>query len=289
MERPALGCRSALQPQRRFRQLHVRRAAPSGSTGPWQVNAANSATAIAFDALEGRQRYPAAIAGFRRFPARVPDQHALADNAQYWLGEAYYVTRDYDRALTAFTRVGQLWPDSRKAPDAALKLGYTQFELKRFAAARSHARGRVQQSLAGFTEAARLAAGSTQEACPPRRERAAGRSCVSGAPEDHRDFPIACRARRTAVGIPTTFVRLTGCPLRCHYCDTAYAFQGGEWWTIDAISSQRVREEGARHVCVTGGEPLAQAALPGSLLAALCDAGFRVSLETSGAIDYTRR
>lgn len=87
-----------------------------------------------------------------------------------------------------------------------------------------------------------------------------------------------------SVGIPTTFVRLTGCPLRCHYCDTAYAFQGGEWWTIEAIVA-RVREEGARHVCVTGGEPLAQPRCQ-ALLAALCDAGFRVSLETSGAIDW---
>jgi len=59
------------------------------------------------------------------------------------------------------------------------------------------------------------------------------------------------------VGIPTVFIRLTGCPLRCQYCDTAYAFHGGEWWQLDAILG-RVRELGASHVCVTGGEPLAQ-------------------------------
>lgn len=87
-----------------------------------------------------------------------------------------------------------------------------------------------------------------------------------------------------SVGLPTTFVRLTGCPLRCQYCDTAYAFHGGQWWSIDAIVA-RVREEGAHHVCVTGGEPLAQPRCP-ALLAALCDAGFRVSLETSGAEDW---
>ena len=59
------------------------------------------------------------------------------------------------------------------------------------------------------------------------------------------------------VGIPTVFVRLTGCPLRCQYCDTAYAFHGGEWWEVPAILA-RVREFGTRYVCVTGGEPLAQ-------------------------------
>ena len=86
-----------------------------------------------------------------------------------------------------------------------------------------------------------------------------------------------------AVGWPTVFVRLTGCPLRCGYCDTAYAFHGGEWWTLDAILEQ-VAGFGARHVCVTGGEPLAQRRCL-ALLQRLCDAGYEVSLETSGAID----
>lgn len=86
-----------------------------------------------------------------------------------------------------------------------------------------------------------------------------------------------------AVGWPTFFIRLTGCPLRCHYCDTAYAFQGGEWRSVDGLIEE-ARTTGARHVCVTGGEPLAQKASL-SLLTALCDAGFIVSLETSGAID----
>lgn len=84
------------------------------------------------------------------------------------------------------------------------------------------------------------------------------------------------------VGIPTVFVRLTGCPLRCQYCDTAYAFHGGEWWDIDAIVS-RVQELGAHYVCVTGGEPLAQKNCL-ELLTRLCDAGRRVSIETSGAM-----
>ena len=88
-----------------------------------------------------------------------------------------------------------------------------------------------------------------------------------------------------SVGWPTVFVRLTGCPLRCGYCDTAYAFHGGEWWTLDAILAE-VQRHGLRHVCVTGGEPLAQRRCL-ALLRRLCDAGFEVSLETSGAIDVS--
>jgi len=84
------------------------------------------------------------------------------------------------------------------------------------------------------------------------------------------------------VGFPTVFVRLTGCPLRCQFCDTAYAFHGGEWRTVDEVLA-KVGEFSPRYVCVTGGEPLAQKnCLP--LLTNLCDAGYRVSLETSGAM-----
>lgn len=87
------------------------------------------------------------------------------------------------------------------------------------------------------------------------------------------------------VGLPTTFIRLTGCPLRCGYCDTAYAFHGGQSHTLDAILAT-VKDFGARHVTVTGGEPLAQRGCL-DLLAALCDAGYDVSLETSGALDIS--
>lgn len=87
------------------------------------------------------------------------------------------------------------------------------------------------------------------------------------------------------VGWPSAFVRLTGCPLRCVYCDTAYAFHGGQRVTIDEVL-EKVAGFGVRHVCVTGGEPLAQPACH-ALLAALCDAGYQVSLETSGALDIS--
>ncbi len=96
---------------------------------------------------------------------------------------------------------------------------------------------------------------------------------------------LSLQGESTSVGYPTVFVRLTGCPLRCGYCDTEYAFQGGEWMTLEAIMD-RIGSYQTRHVTVTGGEPLAQkACLP--LLSRLCDAGYRVSLETSGALDVS--
>ncbi len=84
-------------------------------------------------------------------------------------------------------------------------------------------------------------------------------------------------------GLPTVFIRLTGCPLRCTYCDSEYAFYGGEWMHFDDILSE-VRRHETPYVCVTGGEPLAQKRCA-ELLTLLCDEGFRVSLETSGAVD----
>lgn len=88
-----------------------------------------------------------------------------------------------------------------------------------------------------------------------------------------------------AIGWRTVFVRLTGCPLRCVWCDTEYAFHGGQWHDIDAIVAE-VASHGAHHVCVTGGEPLAQKRCL-ILLRKLCDAGYEVSLETSGALDIS--
>lgn len=87
------------------------------------------------------------------------------------------------------------------------------------------------------------------------------------------------------VGLPTTFIRLTGCPLRCGYCDTEYAFHGGETRSIDAILHE-VEKLGAQYINVTGGEPLAQKRVH-ELMKKLCDAGYHVSLETSGALDVS--
>jgi 7-carboxy-7-deazaguanine synthase len=87
----------------------------------------------------------------------------------------------------------------------------------------------------------------------------------------------------TTVGLPTVFIRTTGCPLRCQYCDTAYAFHGGERMSLDDIL-QRVQQLHGLYVCVTGGEPLAQPTTL-ALMTRLCDAGYHVSIETSGAMD----
>lgn len=87
------------------------------------------------------------------------------------------------------------------------------------------------------------------------------------------------------VGLPTVFIRLTGCPLRCTWCDTTYSFTGGSAWEIADILAEVARHP-TRHICVTGGEPLAQKECP-ALLQALCDAGYDVCLETSGALDIS--
>lgn len=96
---------------------------------------------------------------------------------------------------------------------------------------------------------------------------------------------LSLQGEARSVGWPTVFVRLTGCPLRCGYCDTEYAFKGGESMSQEQVLA-KVAELGVKHVCVTGGEPLAQkACLP--LLKALADADYEVSLETSGALDVS--
>lgn len=97
---------------------------------------------------------------------------------------------------------------------------------------------------------------------------------------------FSLQGETNTVGLPTVFVRLTGCPLRCQYCDTAYAFQGGNWFEIDAILTE-VKKYNAKYVTVTGGEPLAQKACL-ALLQRLCDEGYQVSLETSGALSVAQ-
>ncbi len=94
---------------------------------------------------------------------------------------------------------------------------------------------------------------------------------------------FSLQGEASRVGLPSVFIRLTGCPLRCGYCDTEYAFQGGEWLSVGDLLA-RTRGYPTRHVTVSGGEPLAQRGCL-DLLVTLCDAGFDVSLETSGALD----
>ena len=96
---------------------------------------------------------------------------------------------------------------------------------------------------------------------------------------------VSLQGEARTAGWPTLFIRLTGCPLRCVYCDSEYAFYGGEWRDIDDLVDE-AKQSGVRHVCVTGGEPLAQKRCA-ILLRKLCDAGFEVSLETSGALDIS--
>jgi tol-pal system protein YbgF len=116
-------------------------APPTAQTGGSAGGAPQGASSVeqavynqAFDALKASS-YSTAITGFKDFLANYGSS-PLAENAQYWLGEAYYVTRDYPNASTAFRAVLDKWPDSRKAADALLKLGYTQYELKNYADAR---------------------------------------------------------------------------------------------------------------------------------------------------------
>ena len=97
---------------------------------------------------------------------------------------------------------------------------------------------------------------------------------------------LSLQGESTTVGLPTVFVRLTGCPLRCQYCDTEYAFRGGEYLELPVLLN-RIASYQVRHVTVTGGEPLAQPACL-QFLEQLCDAGYLVSLETSGALDVSQ-
>lgn len=121
----------------------------------------------------------------------------------------------------------------------------------------------------------------------PSRASRFGQTTMTGSESSARlritEIFHSLQGESRSVGLPTVFVRLTGCPLRCHYCDTAYAFSGGTAMDVDEVLAE-VAGHACRRVCVTGGEPLAQKHCR-ALLTALCDAGYRVSLETSGALD----
>ena len=128
--------------------------APGGSTAAPSAGDNQAAYNRAFDALKASD-YSGAIAQFRDF-LRLYPHSALADNAQYWLGEGFYVTRDYDNAIVTFRALGEQYPQSRKAPDALLKIGFAQFELKHMVDARATL-SQVVQRYPG-TDAAKLAA-----------------------------------------------------------------------------------------------------------------------------------
>ena len=140
--------------------VSVGAAASTGNSGDDQA-----AYDRAFETLKGGN-YGEAAKSFQAFMSAYPAS-ALLDNAQYWIGEAYYVTRDYEHAAQAFRAVGERWPNSRKAPDALLKLGYTQFEQKHLADARETLRGVVQRFPG--SEAARLAQERLQRLPPESR------------------------------------------------------------------------------------------------------------------------
>jgi tol-pal system protein YbgF len=129
-------------------------AVPGGPTPAGGSSVEQAVYTQAFDALKAGS-YSVAVTGFKDFLSSYPTS-PLAENAQYWLGEAYYVTRDYDSASGAFRTVLQKWPESRKAPDALLKLGFTQYELKRYA----DSRATLQEVTRKYpdSDAARLAA-----------------------------------------------------------------------------------------------------------------------------------
>jgi len=110
-------------------------AAPGAAAGSTPSSVEQAVYTQAFDALKAGS-YSVAITGFKDFLGTYPAS-PLAENAQYWLGEAYYVNHDYEAAAGAFRAVLKKWPDSRKAPDALLKLGYTQYALKQYSAARA--------------------------------------------------------------------------------------------------------------------------------------------------------
>ena len=138
---------------------------PGTQAGTAMAGGEQAAYTQAFDALKSAN-YAGAISGFQQFLSAYPSSE-LADNAQYWLGEAHYVTRDYDRAATAFRTVGERWPQSRKSADALLKLGFSEFELKRYAQARNTLT-EVTRRFPG-TDAAKLASERLQRLPPNAR------------------------------------------------------------------------------------------------------------------------
>ena len=223
----------------------------------------------AFGLLKNSQ-YDQAITAFQQFLASYPDS-SLADNAQYWLGEAYYVNKAFPEALAAFQRVVDKYPQSRKLPDALFKVGYCDYELKQWQAA--------HDTLSRWSPIIPTLPPANWRSNASRRWRRRTIECrlqrETRAPAHQRDLPLA--AGRGRLGRISHGVRA---PDRLSACDAGTATPSMRF--TPAIGTTRVDPRvGANvryaHVCVTGGEPLAQ---PNCLLLLerLCDAGFKVSL-----------
>ena len=175
-----------------------------------------------------------AITGFRGFVATYPRERAGEQRAVL-AGRGLLRHQEYQNAIAAFQKVTTDWPDSRKAPDALVKVGFTQSAMGRNGDARVTLEDVVRRYPG--TEAAQLATerlkrlpasgqmNATGNRCRRRRTAEAGRRLKI------TEIFYSLQGEADTVGFPTVFVRLTGCPLRCQYCDTAYAFHGGEWLT----------------------------------------------------------
>jgi tol-pal system protein YbgF len=219
-----------------------------------------------------------ALAAFLAFIKAYPASPFLP-SAHYWAGSAHYQLGEYKKAVELFSRLAATWPDDAKAPDALLGEANC---LQERAMPKGAQDGNACRKIPRQCRRCRRPAAPGSH--PPAPEEV-----TWGPRADDRDSApmtdLAATLRVTEIfhslqgestraGLPTVFVRLTGCPLRCAWCDTDYAFSGGETMTLGEVLVE-VARHGSRQVCVTGGEPLAQkACLP--LLTALCDAGYSV-------------
>ena len=218
-------------------------------------------------------RYEEAVRGFQMYLAKYP-RGPRADNATYWLGEAQFVQSQFEGALKAFQDVAS-FPGIAPA-------GRCDVQGRAVPVRAQGVQERPHHARQGDFDLSRIGSGETGagEARHDERRGPVSRLKIT-------ETFVSIQGEADAVGWPTLFIRLTGCPLRCGYCDTQYSFYGGEWQQVDALI-EGARASGVRHVCVTGGEPLAQKACL-ELMTGLCDAGFAVSLETSGALDIACR
>ena len=237
--------------------------------------------------MQGR-KYEEAGRAFAQFLAAFP-QSPLADNAQYWLAETQYVRGQYQPALAEFQKVMDQYPQSAKLPDALLKVGLLPGRARQ-------PRSGAHRAAAGDApvprhdgRAARVAAARASVAIASatlRAHRNGGRGGARGrepAAQDHRDLlldPGRGRVQRLAHGVRASHGLPAALPVLRH----RVRVHGRRVALVRARSRREIRKHGTRYVCVTGGEPLAQPRCT-ALLTALCDAGFDVSLETSGAHD----